>query len=226
MAKWAARLPQGCAIFGVNDFTAGEVRQALAASGRTVPESATLIGVDGVGEFPASPGSDEVSSVQIDFERAGYIAARLLARLVDAGFSSQHCDGMVREPATEVFGPLLVLRRPSTRGRFKPSPVVAGAVEIIRREASAGLTAKALAARMPGSRKHFERRFREAMGHSVLEEILHTRLEAVQTMLRRPDAPIGIVSSACGFGSDIELKRLFKRRTGMSMRQWRARFVN
>ena len=100
---------------------------------------------------------------------------------------------------------------------------MANAVEIIRRKAAAGLTARALAARMPGSRKHFERRFREAMGHSVLEEILHVRLERVKTVLVRGDVPIGVVAAACGFSSDIELKRLFRRRTGMSMREWRAR---
>ena len=220
MAAWAASLPDRCAVFGVNDYTAGEALRALAACGRPVPATATLVGVDGAGEFPASPGSDAVSSVQIDFERAGYLAARLLARRIDAASSP---SAAAPEPETVLFGPLFLLRRASTRGRARPGPVVANAVEIIRREAAAGLTARALAARMPGSRKHFERRFREAMGHSVLEEILHVRLERVKSVLVRGDVPIGVVAAACGFSSAIELKRLFRRRTGMSMREWRAR---
>ena len=158
--------------------------------------------MDGAGEFPASPGSDAVSSVQIDFERAGYLAARLLARRIDAASSP---SAAAPEPETVLFGPLFLLRRASTRGRARPGPVVANAVEIIRREAAAGLTARA-----------------EPLLLLVLFPF-HVRLERVKSVLVRGDVPIGVVAAACGFSSDIELKRLFRRRTGMSMREWRAR---
>ena len=224
LAAWVAGLPAHCAVFGVNDYTAGEALLALRACGRPVPGDVTLVGVDGTEPFAESPASDTVSSVQIDFERAGYLAARLLARRIDAR-RAPSCPGKGAAPEVESFGPLLVLRRASTRGRGRLSPAIANAVEIIRREATSGLTARALAARIPGSRKHFERRFREAMGHSVLDEILHARLEHVQSLLARNSTPIGAIAALSGFGSDIELKRLFRRRTGMSMLEWRRRHV-
>ena len=59
------------------------------------------------------------------------------------------------------------------------------------------------------------------MGHSVLDEILHVRMEKVMALLLRPDVPIGAIASLCGFGSDIELRALFRRRFGISMRRWR-----
>ena len=124
-------------------------------------------------------------------------------------------------PQAAAFGPLCVLRGDSTRGRGRRDPHVLEAVGIIRREACEGLTAAALAARVPGSRKHFERRFREAMGHSVLDEILHVRLQAVMDLLSRPEPPIGTLADFCGFGSQVELRIAFRARTGMSMRQWR-----
>ena len=223
LAAWAASLPERCAVFAVNDYTGGEVLIALASCGRGVPATATVVGVDGTETFSGSPATDELSSVQIDFERAGFIAAQMLARRIDAAAAAHGHRAAPPGPEKELFGPLMVLRRASTRGRSRPGPIIAGAVETIRREAASGLTARALAARVPGSRKHFERRFREAMGHSVLEEILHARLEKVGLLLSRRDVPIGAVASLCGFSSDIELKRLFRRRTGMSMREWRSR---
>ena len=86
---------------------------------------------------------------------------------------------------------------------------------------TAGLTAAALAARFPGSRKHFERRFREAIGHSVLDEILHVRMTKVLDLLSQPKPAISAIADFCGFTSDRELRKLFHSRHGMSMRQWR-----
>ena len=89
------------------------------------------------------------------------------------------------------------------------------------REACSGLTAGAIAARFPCSRHLFEMRFREATGHSVLDEILHVRLEAVFTMLSQPGLRLGEIRRRAGFRSDLALQKLFRARTGTSMREWR-----
>ncbi|MBQ7190068.1 MAG: helix-turn-helix transcriptional regulator, partial [Kiritimatiellae bacterium] len=125
--------------------------------------------------------------------------------------------------AAATIGPLLVVRRESTGGSGRREPYITRAVEIIRREACEGLTAAGLAARMPGSRRLLEMRFREAMGHSILDEIMHVRLEKVETLLAGTDTAIGAIADFCGFGSEVELRQLFRARTGMSMREWRKR---
>ena len=212
-AAWAASLPDRVAVFAVNDFEARETARAFADAHRSVPRSATILGVDGFDAIPV----DEyvpvatVSSVKLDYEQIGFIAARAAAEAdSDSDFA---------------IGPLMVVRRQSTRGRGRRAPFVLDAVEAIRREAAAGLSAAELAARFPVSRNLFERRFREAMGHSVLDEILHVRLQAVQALLSRRDVAIGAVHGRCGFGSESELRGLFKARFGVSMRQWRAQHV-
>ncbi|MGI5869419.1 MAG: helix-turn-helix domain-containing protein [Kiritimatiellia bacterium] len=73
------------------------------------------------------------------------------------------------------------------------------------------------------SRSLFELRFREAMGRSILAEIQHVRLERVEMLLTRTDMPIGAIASFCGYQSDIALRKFFRSRTGMSMREWRKR---
>jgi LacI family transcriptional regulator len=117
----------------------------------------------------------------------------------------------------------MAVRRKSTGGQGRHEKFILEAVEMIRREACDGLTAKRLIERYPQSRRNFERRFREAVGHSVLDEILHVRLEAVCALLARSGTPIGAISAMCGFPSDDALDALFRRRFGIGMRDWRRR---
>jgi AraC-like DNA-binding protein len=219
LEEWAAALPNNVAIFAVNDFTAVETAIALHSRHRHIPKTATLVGVDGAPErhdIPPSP--VPLSSVDVNFESAGFLAARTLADILAVAPAGGISDSPCRR-----YGPLMVVRRESTRGRGRREPFVLEAAEAIHREACDGLTAAALAARFPVSRKHFERRFREATGHSVLDEILNVRLEQVQAYLLRRNVAIDAIAGLCGFGSEIELRRLFHRRFGMSMSEWRTR---
>ena len=213
LGQWVAQLPQRCAVFAANDNCACDVAAAFAAAHRAVPRENTLIGADGGETTPNGGDVSRISSVKIDRELAGWLAAKMLGDIVSHGDT-------VAQSAT--FGPLLVLRRASTQGHGRRAPFIMEAVEMIRREACDGLSAATLASRFPCSRNLFERRFREAMGHSVLDEILHVRLQQVQVLLARPDVPIGAIADFCGFDSDRELRQLFLRRFRCSMRQWRA----
>ena len=239
LAAWLSTLPARCAVFAANDYSARDVALAARSVARSIPRELSLLGVDGMPDESGDATIRRLSSVRMDFELAGYLAARLLAEANDGGGYAANDGGASRQmtnddpvaiaaaggpslpPQAAAFGPLCVLRGDSTRGRGRRDPHVLEAVGIIRREACEGLTAAALAARVPGSRKHFERRFREAMGHSVLDEILHVRLQAVMDLLSRPEPPIGTLADFCGFGSQVELRIAFRARTGMSMRQWR-----
>jgi len=237
LTEWAGALPNNVAIFAVNDFTAVETAIALHSCHRQIPKTATLIGVDGSPErhdIPPSP--VPITSVDINFESAGFLAARTLSAILAKSPTAKHATSSRQvapvnnaNPAISsplppaMFGPLMVKRRESTRGRGRRERFILEAAETIRREACNGLTAAKLAARFPISRKHFERLFSEAIGHSVLDEILNIRLESVTAYLLRKDIAIDAIAGLCGFGSEIELRRLFRRRFGSSMTEWRAR---
>ena len=116
-----------------------------------------------------------------------------------------------------------MVRRKSTSGRGRHEKFVVDAIDMIRREACDGLSPASLIARFPVSKSLFNLRFREATGHSVLDEITHVRLEKATTLLARTDAPIGSVPALCGFACDRTLDAVFRSRFGMGMRQWRKR---
>ena len=191
---------------------------------RSIPRELTLLGVD---SNPALCESSRptLSSIQIDHELAGYLAAKAIGERYGIVHKSSigNCEHLPIVNNTIYVRPLLAVRRESTGGSGRRASFVLEAVEVVRREACEGLTAAALAKRFRCSRPLFDRRFREAVGHSPLEEILHVRLEKAFTLLARTDTPVGSVADFCGFRSHIALHWLFKKRTGMSMREWRRR---
>lgn len=209
LAIWLASLPRHCAVFAVNDETAAVVAEAAHTAHMNVPRDLTLLGADNDTSICEAL-HPTLSSIQMDFESAGFQSARML----DEIRSSQKSHSVA-------IGPLLAVRRESTRGAGRREPRIMEAVEVIRRKACDGLTVEALSACFPGSRSLFEKRFREAMGHSALDEIIHVRLENVQTLLLHTDVPLAAIADACGFNSDRALRKIFHSREGMSMTEWR-----
>lgn len=211
LSEWIARLPPKCAMFAVNDNTAAEVVAACATVGRSIPSDMTLLGVDNI-EKVCEGLSPRLSSVQVDFELAGYHAAKLLDEKIDSG--------TVVKPLV-AFGPMLTVRRESTRGFGRREPRILSAMELIRREACNGLTAADVTAQFAGSRRLVELRFRETLGHSILDEIQNVRMEKVQFLLAKTDTPIGAIAGLCGYRSDIALRKAFRLLTGKSLADWR-----
>lgn len=228
LVRWMADLPPHCAIFAVNDESAFEAMRALITVGRHVPRSATLVGVDATEmyaeENPDLPG---VSSVEVDFELAGYLAAKRLGDCLLAARNAKGRKGFANSASFAAknitFGPLLVIRRKSTSGMGRHEGFILEALETIRREACEGLTVAGLAARFKCSRRLFDMRFREAMGHSVRDEIEHVRFENAFTLLKSTDKPVSSIADFCGYRTGSALRHIFLARTGMSMREWRAR---
>jgi LacI family transcriptional regulator len=210
LAPWLAKLPEHCAVFAVSDETAALVTRAAAAARRPIPWSLTLLSVDNFADICESA-SPPISSIQLDFEHMGFIAARSL----DGPWGDAESIAPV--------GPLLTVRRKSTSGRGRHEKFILDAVEAIRREACDGLSAAALIGRYPVSKRLFTLRFREATGHSVLDEILHVRLEKAFTLLSQTNTAIGAIPRLCGFNCDRTLDALFRSRFGMSMRAWRKK---
>lgn len=213
LAGWISGLPKRAAVFAVNDETALEVVAAARTAGRAIPRDFTLLGVDNM-ESECEASEPKLSSVQLDFERAGYKAAEMLEAMVRGASAGAE---RVR------VSPLQTVRRESTRGFGRYEPRVLKVLETIRREACNGLRARDVVKMMCGSRRLTELRFREAFGHSILDEINLVRMDRVFQMLRDPCVPLPLVIDRSGFPSPRALRKAFRKRTGMSLLAWRQR---
>jgi LacI family transcriptional regulator len=214
LVPWARALPPHCAVFAVNDFCALGAVRALVAAGRTYPRSVTLIGADGVEiDLRDRELAATFSTVRLDFELAGFLAAKMVAEIAERGRSGNRIAS---------FPPLMVDRRKSTRGYGRREPHILEAIEMIRREACDGLTVAQLASRFPGARRLFELRFREAAGHSALDEIMNVRLDRAIELLSGTDMPVSAIAHFCGFSGEWEFWHFFRKRTGVSPRTFRS----
>ena len=213
LAAWLENLPKPCGILAACDDRAFEILDICRERGIKVPAE---IGILGVNNDPilCENAEPRLSSIQPDFIGEGRVAAELLERMMAGG----------RLPASKrvnLVGIRTVVHRDSTMPQSASGRLVQKVLAYISREAVKGISVEDVARRFKVSRSLLELRFGELQGESVYEAMLRIRLEEVKRRLRNTDEPITAITAACGWKNPTPPKVLFKRRFGMSMRDWR-----
>ena len=115
-----------------------------------------------------------------------------------------------------------IARRGSTAGERNAASLVQQAVTFIRENAFKGIGAEDVVAQLHVSRRLADLRFREVTGTSILAYITQFRLAEVKRLLKDSDLRINEIARQCGYEA-ANLKNLFARRCGCSMREFRRR---
>jgi AraC-like DNA-binding protein len=102
-------------------------------------------------------------------------------------------------------------------------PVVQKALEIIWTHSHYPMSVADIARDLPVTRRTLDRRFVEATGHSVLEEINSCRLSRAKRLLAETDLPVKTVTHLAGFSSAERMRVLFVEREGVSPTAYRRR---
>lgn len=97
-----------------------------------------------------------------------------------------------------------------------PDDVANLAIEYIWNHIHAEVDISKLAVRLQTSRRTLERRFRNATGHSLLEEIQACRVERARRLLLETDIPIKEVVFRSGFNTREQLRQAFAKAFGQS----------
>lgn len=95
------------------------------------------------------------------------------------------------------------------------------AQQFIRENAARGITITDVVRHLGVSRRLADLRFREFSGQTLLDAITEARLKIVKNRLRTTKAKIDEIAADCGFRNANYLKILFKRHTGVTMREYR-----
>ena len=210
-------LPRPCAIFAANDDFASVILDFCKMDGIRVPGELYVVGVDddpSVCDYT----TPSLTSIRPNFTQAGRRAVQLLAARLDAAAAHPPVKAT---SAHETYAPLGVTRRLSTRQVAASDGGIGAALDLIRREACNGLKAADVVKALGVSERLAETRFKAATGRRITEEITDVRFERVLELLANPKQSLSAIANLCGWGSSIYLERLFKRRTGRSMRDWR-----
>jgi transcriptional regulator GlxA family with amidase domain len=76
------------------------------------------------------------------------------------------------------------------------------------------------------SRRNFLRRFKSELGVTPREYLMQLRLDAIRSMLVDTRLPADKIARRCGMGNGDRLRRLFRKRYGMSPIVYRNRALN
>lgn len=213
LARFLAALPRPFGVFAGNDLLAKFALEACRTAGLAVPDDAAIIGADDDETFCLSS-SPPLSSVRIDFEGAGRLAAEALASLL----------GGARPARTRMvgYGTMGVARRDSTRGAGGGLDlrVAAGLDFIATHSGDPFVGVRDVAAAMGVGRRQADRLF-AVTGKSIRRHMEETRLAAAQAMLRGRGDAISDIAAYCGFSSANYFIRIFRARFGASPARWR-----
>ena len=216
IAQRLKELPKPCGLLCANDQIAQRVMRVATGVGLVLPRDLTIIGIDN-DEFICDNTTPTLSSVLPDFQKGGFLAAELL----DAVISNPKA-----KPVTKHYGPLELIRRNSTRRFATEDKLVNRALELIATNAfDPDFHTGFLLRELNCSRSLLEMRFRAIQGHSIREEIQMLRFDKALSLLRKPNQAIAPIANLCGYASKPFFKRLFKKKTGLTMREWRKQNV-
>jgi LacI family transcriptional regulator len=213
LALWLKSLKKPCGLLAACDDRSFEILDVCTESKIKVPAE---IGIIGVNNDPLLCENSEprLSSIQPDFIGEGRLAAELLERIM-SGY-----DLFSKERFRSV-GIRTIVHRESTTSYSKAGLLVQKILAYINAEALTGIGVEDVAARFKVSRSLLELRFRELQGESVYEAILRVRFEELKRRLRQTNETISEITAACGWKNPVPPKSLFKKRFGISMRDYR-----
>jgi AraC-like DNA-binding protein len=72
------------------------------------------------------------------------------------------------------------------------------------------------------NRSYFSKLFKESVGCPPQEFLIRMRLSKATELMKTSPASIGDISSVCGYPNQLHFSRAFKKRYGMSPREWRT----
>lgn len=214
LSEWFSALPRPFGVFAGNDLLARFAFDACRMVGLRIPDDAAIIGADD-DELLCLSTAPTLSSVRIDFEGAGRIAARRLDALMGGPRPAR--ASVIR------YGILGIARRGSTRaGAPDIDPRVAIGLDFIAAHfANPLIGARDVAAAMGVGRRQAERLFLPT-GKSIRAHVEERRMEEVRLRLRNTCDAVKDIAETCGFSSDTYFSAAFRRRFGCSPGSWRC----
>ena len=121
-------------------------------------------------------------------------------------------DGLIQSSAT---------RRELHGGQLRDF-YIQEAITFMEHNYSRELTVEELADVCKLNRSYFSKIFKESMGCPPQEFLIRLRLSKAADLLKGTGSPIGSIAAQCGYPNQLHFSRAFRKRYGLSPREWRA----
>ena len=213
LAVWLKALPKPAAVLAAWDYPAIQALEICRAESIKVPHDIAVLGVDN-DPLVCEAATPPLSSIPFDYVRQGYESAAAL-------------DGLLTHPhrrlspVSVACHPLPVVARESAATIAPASALLKRALRYISRNATHGISSRDVAKSLGVSQSLLTLRFREFAGTTVTDALIKARIEQAKHLLSTTKRPIREITAAAGFRNPNYMKGVFRRRVGMSMREWR-----
>ena len=211
IAEWIKKLSKPVGIMACNDDRGQHVIEACKLAGFSVPDEVSVIGVDN-DTLACDLCDPPLTSVALNVENGGYLAAELLDRLI----AGEPMNGQ-----RIVISPTHIVSRLSTDTVSVDDRQVARAIRYIRQNARENICVMDVVEATSLSRRNLEMRFRKILNRSILKEIRRVRADLIVNLLMETDLSVAEIAYSLHF-SDIEhIARYFRKEKGVSLQQYR-----
>jgi LacI family transcriptional regulator len=213
VGRWLRRLPRPVGLMAMNDQRASLAIDACHDLGLRIPEDVAVVGVDD-DDLYSDLTTPALSSVALQTDRIGYLAAECLVRLV---------QGAKIPPVTPVPpGPLIA--RQSSRGVASTDALVAKAVQFLEQNLARGSNIEELAGAVGTSRRSLELRFKAVLGQTPGQTLARLRIEQAQGLLVTSSLPLKKIAMLSGFSNQVRMSEAFRRHTDQTPMAYRRAF--
>ncbi len=209
--QWLKSLPKPVGLMACNDNRAQHVLTACRSANLRVPDEVAVIGVDD-DELICNLSKPSLSSVQLNFERAGYEAAQHLDSLI---------MGKEKQNRNIIVNPVGIRTRESTDILAIEDRELSMALRFIRENFDKPIRVDSVCEHVSLSRRALELKFKKQLKRSINSEIRRVRVQHACSLLIETNIPIKKIASELGYPDTTHIARYFKIEKGMSLQAYR-----
>ncbi|WP_237228795.1 XylR family transcriptional regulator [Rubinisphaera sp. JC750] len=211
IGRWIASLPKPLALLACNDTRGREALYACQSQGISVPEEVAILGV-GNDELICELSEERLSSIDVNPQQIGYLAADMLARLMRGE----------AVPSVTTNPPARVVSRRSSDALAVQDLEVTRAIQFIRTHACRQIQVDDVVGEVNLERRVLERRFRKLLGRSPKAEIIRVQLSRAAELLLETTLTNTEIAYRCGFNNPSYFMDLFHRKMGQTPGEYRG----
>jgi LacI family transcriptional regulator len=220
-SRVVGELPIG--VFVGPDDISRTVAQQCRARGWRVPQDVAII-ADNNEETICESSHPTLTSVEADYKRVGYRAARLLDRLMTEKAKQNGKKSKSKKPTAPkhiLLPPQGLIVRESTDFYTSDNPEIAQALAFIAANSHRPIRVDDVANAAHLETRTLRRRFQKHLGRTVVDEIRRVRIERAKRELTQSDLTMGEIARAAGFLDSHRMYEVFVRELGVAPSDYR-----
>lgn len=215
LSKWLQSLPKPIAIMACDDARGQHITEACKHANIRIPEDVIVLGVDN-DEMTCNLSDPPLSSINLDAEKGGYEAARLIDLMI---------QGKIKKPQNVMVMPTYIVTRQSTDIAAANDPHISAALNFIHKNLDNDINVANVLNQVPISRRSLEKRFLDVTGTSIYQYIFKLRMQKFSQTLLETDKRISEIALDAGFRFTNNISRQFKQIHGCTPAQYRKKHL-